>query len=281
MKWFLFVFISVFQSTTICAQEKAASLRALIVCDTSTPDFSKSSHADAQRMKESLEGIAYQTGLKLRLNLLEGNTLTAANIQHWVRSLPKSSKDVAFIYYSGHSARSTKQQGRWPALNVSSPNCNHQKGGFEVKIIEGIKKRHPRLAIILFDTYRKFITPEDGIILPQQNPVICKEKILPGLKTLFLRSKGFIIARSECTNQIGLGSLSAKPIGGVFTTSFLLALNSISTREATGWGCIRHMTFGILNESKAKQGGYFNVMHVRGPRFSQLAKAFSASTPKK
>ena len=102
MRWVLAIIFATSLGTILLAKEREICLRALILCDSATPTVKTVSYADALRMKKSLENIAYQLKLCPRIRTLVGKNLFFENVKKWVRSIPRSSRDVVFVYYSGY-----------------------------------------------------------------------------------------------------------------------------------------------------------------------------------
>jgi hypothetical protein len=101
MKWMLPIAIAISQGTNSFAQDKASSLRTLIIYDSSYSNLKESYAVDAQRMSKSLETIAYHAKLRFCLKVCEEKEVSLQFLQQKIKGISSSSRDVVFVYYAG------------------------------------------------------------------------------------------------------------------------------------------------------------------------------------
>lgn len=225
MHWH-FVFLLLFAPCTTLSGE---SLHALIACDTFS-DLRSSTKKDIAHVKTALHEISIQTGLRLTTHLLHDDTLTADNVRAWIQSIEKKPTDVVVFYYSGHGFRSQNMQTQWPRLFFSK-----KRESFSSDILyEHLYVIRSRLVIIILDCCNTFLASKipEGLALTKNGSH--QKTPLPGLKTLFLRTRGIIMAAGSSPGEAAF----ALDSGGVFTNSFIQALSSETTSENSTWNNI-------------------------------------------
>jgi hypothetical protein len=216
-------------SSYTCFSEE--SIHALLACDTFS-DLRSSTKKDIAHLKTALREIAAHTGLRLSTHMLYGDTLTSKNVYAWAKKAQTLRADVLVFYYSGHGLRSHSQ---WPMLMFPS-----RKESFpSEKLYENLKTLHSRLIIILLDCCNNSppsAYPPIFLATPKQAQV--QKKHLPGLKPLFLKTQGIIMAVGASPGEAAY----AFDNGSVFTNSFIKALKKKAL--------IKHITWkGIFDEA--------------------------------
>ncbi len=185
-------------------------------------------------MKSILEHIAQETGLKLKIKILEGAELRVKNVSDWLVNLKRKSNDIVLFYYSGHGYRVATTKGKWP--NIYFPIKRQAIQGSW--IIDAIAKIKPRLSLILMDCCNS--VPVAGIVVPQiaKNSRIVKGPISPGFHKLFNEAKGMIIASSSSPGQNSFGIDK----GGVFTIVLINTLMNHAQESHISWETILQKT---------------------------------------
>ena len=231
----LFLFFSALLSVGfVAAKENKPCLKVLIAADTVTKNIRLGSISDVARMTKSFHGIAAQTGLRLRLTVLKDSKFNPQNIQSWIQTL--SSKDICFCYYTGHGVRVPQITSRWPCIVFPKKTSNKVKALAGSLLLKRIKKRHSRLAIIFFDCCNLPVSFKAASLSdPNQQLVIGKKPALPGLKNLFLHTKGMIAACAATQGEAALTVIRAEPQGGLFTTGFLATLHYFGQENNLSW----------------------------------------------
>lgn len=228
----------------LAARATKRQFKVLIAADTTTKNIRRGSVADLDRMKQSLRSIAAQTGLRLRLTVLQRDRLTSERINAWVQSL--SSSDISFCYYTGHGVRVAPSVDPWPCLALPVNNEGLTKAIPGSALLLAIKKRHPRLAIVFLDCCnRPVITKAISKTDFNKELIIKKKPALPGLKTLFLKSKGLIASCAATKGEAALTVVKGTPLGGGFTTGFLATLKHVGHKPSISWASVLETTSGL------------------------------------
>lgn len=257
MKWFVLL-LTVFAQGFLSAKGVKRQLKVLIAADTTTKNISPGSIADVDRMKKSFQGIAAQTGLRLRLTILQNTKLTPEHIGAWVRSL--SSSDISFCYYTGHGVRLPEITNQWPCIVLPATGLNKARAIPGSVILKAIKKRHPRLAIVFFDCCNRPVTAKTGEPTDfNKQLIIRKTPALPGLKTLFLKAKGIIATCAATRGEAALTVVRASPQGGLFTTGFLATLHHVGRDATASWPTVLGTTGEVCAKlANGTQHPFFN-----------------------
>jgi hypothetical protein len=239
MKW-LSITLIFFVQTLLPARESKPIFRALIACDITSKNIHKGSHADLVRMKKSCIAIAKQLGISSKLTVLQGKRFAAKNITKWIANIPSHSKDIIFFYYSGHGGRSPSLQDPWPFMVFPLKKNPHKAqsllGG---TVYRNLRQKNPRLSIIIFDSCNNIIRRKGPELLSQSIfPIITQHPALPGLKKLFLNTRGMITSCAAKPGETALTTVRGKVIGGVFTTGLLLSIKYFANQPNTNWNNI-------------------------------------------
>lgn len=239
MKW-LFL-LGLCSQGLLLARERPTTLQALLIRDTSVPDAKIASQADTKRMKQLLEIIGHQTNLRVKITTLDINCLGPTTFDAWLSSIQKN-KTIAFLYYSGRP-RTSAVPSSWPSITYHGCRCREGHPLSQDEFANRIQEYKPRLSFVIFDCYTRSVSHNDHVSLPRPVTIKTKSK-LANIKRLFLRHTGLIMATSVPVRDLRLCSTKQKPIGGVFTTSFLRGFLHVARSFRLGWSNITHVMYG-------------------------------------
>ena len=238
--------------------ENQPCLRALIVQDCSKTDVQIASAADAVRVKEAFAYIASQTGLHFQPTVIKAHELSKKAFQKWLKTIRPSKNEVALFYYSGQGTNTKKS--KWPSITLGKGFQLDEEG-----VAKQIKAAKPKLGVIVFDCYNRVIPAQNACRL-QRLPTLdlSKPRPLPGLKNIFRANKGIVLACSSPKVDRAFYSVQEPPIGGIFTTQFLLGLFGYTRDAWANWHNVRfamneaagiaHIKFRPLFEDRARGG---------------------------
>lgn len=223
------IVLLIFLCLSPCEVYAKQILSALIACDTYS-DLRTTTRKDTLHLRSALRSLCTHTDLRLKIHFLNGEALTAKNVDTWVRGIENAPSDIVFFYYSGHGRQANSTSTPWPYLlfpkNVET---------FPVEpLCERLEKLSSRLVIIILDCCNSIVRSK----LP--NPIsfafkgLPVKKSFPGLKTLFLKSQGRIIAAGA---KPGEDSYSLDN-GSFFTNSLIKALRTETTSAKVSWNSI-------------------------------------------
>jgi hypothetical protein len=149
------------------------------------------------------------------------------------------SKDV---YYSGHGYIDAPGI-QWPQLILLEKSTLGSNEEYMMIYFSGVnmqkdlRQLHNRLSIIFFDCCNG--DRNDAIRYklshPLYRPVLRKKYSLPGLESLFLKTKGLITVSSASPHEIAGCYSKAKPYGGIFTTGLLLSFIKCCKSSDATW----------------------------------------------
>lgn len=237
----IFYFL-IFLHGFIFAETSQPVLRVLILAETRIEsDIATGVKKDIAQMIQSLRVISKKIKYPLDLTVLKDTNFTAQSVKVWLSSLPQSSSDIIFFYYTGHGCCNMSHKP-WPALELSDTVI----GGYS--IVKYIKEHRHRLDIILFDSCNAWSDAEIEQDFKSSNFALSYEKHQPGLRELFLEQKALIIASAakpgEYSGLVNRGSRR----GSIFTNAFLVALKKYSKMNSASW----RKLFCLTNEIAIK-----------------------------
>lgn len=207
-------------------------LRALFACDTIS-DIKTSTRHDVSNLTKALQTIAKQTNLSLKIDSLEGKNLSLHRLNTKINSYAGKINGVFLFYYSGHGYRTEGMNSIWPRLYFPAK----KESVFAEEIAHRFRSLGARLVIILLDCCNNpAILKSQTVVLRPKGPEQVKN--LPGLKTLFLTGRGYVIASGSSPG----GFSFAYKTGSIFTTSFIDALADRCLTENTSWQAVLEQT---------------------------------------
>lgn len=226
----IFSFLCCVQATCLFANSSSHCLRAILVGDTLTSYTKFGIEKDISNMERSITVISRIIDAQLDLTILVGKAFTIENIRKWFLTLPHHSEDIIFFYYSGHGLKDGLSSP-WPVLQV----CHDGLLGGRA-IVECIRNNNSRLSIVLFDCCNCGPGDANHVTYVEKEPIYLQENYhLPGLKTLFLRTRGLIVACSASPGQISGMYNSGPSIGSIFTRQLCLAWKKCCKEKHITW----------------------------------------------
>lgn len=213
------------------------ALRAVIAVDTQAPRIQGSIAADLDHIEKSLYVIAQHLHLTPQIQVIKDQNCTVDSIKSAVLALKDYDNDILFFVYSGHG-NMDPYKSSWPVMYPTGGG-DFKSGLRASSIVKFFEKNEHRLTILLFDCCNKFISdgPYESVPRSSVSALTAKEH-LPGLKKLFLRSKGLIVGSgashgesSECANW-------GPEVGGVFLNGFLVSLKEKCGDKEVSWDSI-------------------------------------------
>jgi hypothetical protein len=231
-KYIVCLFI-ILQSCLAYGSEERPSLRAIILCDTVSSNIKKASFVDITNMKKMTKILARELKMKRRVTLVKGKHLTKAPLENWVNRLPFSSNDIVLFYYSGHGFRFDHDISAWPTFVLGHKKNNETLVGGE-SIYQEIRRRAPRLAIIMFDCCN-FAISSKKMIFPSKELFSFKKTKLPGIHTLFEHTRGIITITAASPGELAIAITGGKSVGSLFTSQFLRSLLQESRSSDASW----------------------------------------------
>ena len=201
-------------------------------------------------MKKSLSAIARHINYQPKIVTLHGKKLSSTRLYRWLGSIKNNTKDIVIFYFTGHGGRTFDQIEPLPIIMM--PMIKPKKTVlFErsTLISEKIKHKNPRLGICIFDCCNR-VPPKKNLITKNAlfTPVIPKNRSLPGLKTLFVKTRGFICIAAASPGQVMLTQVAGPQPGALLTTSLLHSLLLESKKTKTTWKKVCKATSAYLKD---------------------------------
>jgi hypothetical protein len=225
---FLFCFAAFLQSV-LFAESTTATLQALILAETSDESqIGLGVEKDIEHVSKALQTISKQIKYPLKLTVLRDSHFSTSSLQKWLVSLPQSTSNITFFYYSGHGV-ADRPRKEWPAMALSDAVLSGSS------VVEYLAKNRHRLDIVLFDCCN---TKADLDILhtfKSSASVLPFKKNMPGLKKLFLTSRALIVAAAAKRGEESGLFLAGPYAGSFFTNAFFLALKNCSQKNRVSW----------------------------------------------
>ncbi len=200
----------------LCAKE-TVNLYALIVTDPHTSPLSVMYEQDASTMQRHLQEISSRLGTRLHMQNFAGQETSKKKIARWVNSIPKSKKNIIFLYYVG--------KGVWENGSKRPSMCLVDRTLPQKEITQKLRTAKPKLVLSFFDCYDKVFTyqHETKLIKERDN---FKNKFTHA-KSLFLHAKGYIMGSSSSSPDSSYGIFyKDQPIGGFFSAMLFDSLKN-------------------------------------------------------
>jgi len=211
--------------------------------------------SDVSRMQKTLEVISKKIGCQLDMCTLVDDQFTSDDIQTWLEGLPKVSNDIVFFYYTGHGSKDGLAKP-WPVLCVWNKMSPYKALGGSA-VVNYLKQSKHRLTIILFDCCNgTYVDKNHFTHIPKGHEVMMQDTMtLPGLETLFLQTKGFIVGAAAAPREKSLCQLGV-PAGSVFSIELIKALIHYCSKEYSSWKKILAKTYqNSVKETEDDKGG--------------------------
>lgn len=194
-----------------------STIHMIIMADTLDESIGEDVQHDVENVMNEAKNISRYTGMKLNTVLIRDQKLNYKEVTRSLGNLKVGKNDAIFFYFSGHGYR-TEDKGNnpWPDLNLADGFT-----GIDFSlIVETLLKKNPRFILAIADSCNSFIDGDYSIHTyrgmkkaPQKNELQIRENY----KTLFLTSKGLVIASGSVPGDYGISIED----GGVFTLAFL------------------------------------------------------------
>lgn len=208
---------------------EAASLHAILVCDTDAISIGPSVEADYKNMLKEVKMISSQTGLKLNVTSFKKRDVHAGFFST-IKTLKVRADDVVLFYWSGHGYHSYAQNDIWPIFDFT-----YGETGLSLyDVTLALMQKSPRLIISIADCCNGYIDNSFQPIFRDGR----KNNSKNNYKKLFSNSRGVYISSGCVVGEysFGLNSSSAFlgiPAGGFFTNGFLQALHTLVKGSGT------------------------------------------------
>jgi hypothetical protein len=240
---------------TVLAPISASSaehLHALIACDTFSNLRAEVNNNKVNLLK-TLETIADQTGMSLHVTVLTGSNLTDKAIFAWADQVRQSPGGVALFSYSGHGFRTEATTEALPLLFFT-----RNTHAFRTDLLyHQLESAGPRLTVLLLDC----CNGPRGPRMPRGRPKSPMVQNLPGMKRLFLETKGNVVFMGAAPGGISWYNFGR---GGIFTSMFIRSLLEETQRPDASWQQLFNRTyqycrpqqqpFSLLNISPTEAG---------------------------
>lgn len=232
-----FFFLSIISFALFLQQTSAdaASLRAIIVCDTQADSIGKSVAADLTKVRQEVLKVSHYIGLEAKLSIFEKNNVNESVVSY-LEMQEVDPDDIVIFFFSGHGYRTESKVGNiWPNLYFTPIN----KGVDFYQIIQIINQKNPRLLIAIADccnnvmeeNYAPSVLKNGNLALRTNR----KDYTKHNYQTLFLKQAGTIIVSSSEPGEYSWATKS----GGLYTLALFESLNKeVMTTPVADWRII-------------------------------------------
>lgn len=201
------------------AAVQAATLHAIVVCDTHADEIEDSVEADYRNIRKEIKRISKYTKLKARIKRFTGKKVDS-DFLDTVKKLKVKSDDVVLFYWSGHGMRFESQEDPWPVFDFEHDSQVVSQN----TVTEELMSKNPRLLLSITDCCNDYAA-KSALVTYKRDKQISKENY----HTLFLDSSGTYIATAASPGEVSFGlngnsSDMDLPAGGFFTNALLESL---------------------------------------------------------
>lgn len=247
MKVLLSVIFFVIPSLLLSSHERV-TLRALLVTDTFAEETEKATVVDLEHMKKSLAALAHHLHAGLDVRVVKGSACSIRSIKKALFSLKEYTKDIVIFYYSGHGDKDPVGS-LWPVLY---PSCERDWTGLlGSSVVSFFQEHRHRFTMLLFESCNTSVCSGPYESVPKWRSLrITTDKSLPGLKRLFLKSRGLLIA---CGASHGEYGTCFDETGSVFTNGFFRSLNELCVKRGVSWAEIFSRTTCYCRDHGSKK----------------------------
>jgi hypothetical protein len=257
MKYLLFAFSLLF--TLLFRQVAYASkMHVLLAIGTSaSPQVQKAIDLDLKYMKEALLEVKNKLHLDINIKELSGQMLTDSGIHEWIKTLPLSPDDLAFLFYAGGAITvyssdtdepTDNSRQRWPSCDLAG---NDEIVDLEIYIDE-LYETKCRFRLLMADCCT-FTNSSSKSRKLHASHLMAGKALNPenkGYETLFLESNGMIATSAQVMNTHAW--VSSK--GSLFTETFLTYLKNEVQLPNPDWNHLFEKTFEAYD--KLQQNKY-------------------------
>ena len=228
----------------------AEHLYALIACDTLS-SLRMEVVSNKANMLKILETISSQTGLTLHTKILTGKDLTEKAIYAWLDEVREDPQGVALFSYSGHGYRTESCAESVPFLFFSEKAFTFRTDAFYHKL-ESVGQRLTILLLDCCNSYDRKRLHEKSLFQPNVRD-------LPGMKTLFLETRGTIIFMGAVPGETSWYYYGQ---GGVFTSSFIQSLFEETRKQDATWSSLFTRTYRLCAPRQQHPFSLLNISPV-------------------
>lgn len=218
-------------ASSVYAKTEDVSFHAILAVDIFAEDIQWSTIQDLAHVKKSVYSIAHQLGLKPDIQVIKAADCSVHNIKKALRSVVGYKDDIIMFYYSGHGNKDP-QNHPWPVMYPSQ--SVYGRGLLGASVVKYFKHHPHRLALVWMDCCNKHISPGPYASITKEPLVIGQNEHLPGLRHLFLESRGLVVGSGANHGEASIGLTD----GGVFTNALLSGLKIKCNNESVTWGDI-------------------------------------------
>jgi hypothetical protein len=194
----------------------------LLITGDSRGAIKSSVKKDIKRIYQETKIIASKVGLKRHFKGMRNGRLSSEAILQWIKKAKVKRSDVFFFYFSGHGIKS-EVDSKWPRLYFSK-----RRELLELKeVIGAIKRKRPRLAIILCDACNNVVHTARS----RSTPGILTGINANGFRRLFIKKKGSVVICAAKPNKVAWGGQN----GGLMTLGFFIQLRKEAEQPSPSW----------------------------------------------
>ena len=204
------------------------NLHAIVFANTTDPKIGESVLKDFYAFSVEVNAIAAATGLQLKSYNYKDDQCNNKNLRNVLGQLRTNKDDVIIFYYSGHGARSTKDNSEFPQMCLGS----HFDNDFYPleKVLKILNEQPARLKLVIGDCCNSIIPGVSPKNYETRSVTVLTKEPVGFYNGLFANNQGFLIASSS---KIGEASKCNKEIGGFFTASFLAVMEYYASKGMT------------------------------------------------
>jgi len=137
------VFVNLFEEATVrnlTPQEKTTQLFLIIVANTEDISIGSTCAVDKDATYKTFNTLATFLGIQFVPKVIYGKEFSKVNVDNAISSIKPNPNDIVIFYYSGHGFSNTKDNYRFPFLDLRD-NISQPFGGAYALNIEDIYKR--------------------------------------------------------------------------------------------------------------------------------------------
>lgn len=228
MKWLVVLLLALVLGSKGYGELSQGSLRVLLICDTHGAKLKECYKADLLKMQHAMQEVAQHAGLRYAETVMHHDAITERSVHQWIRTLSDVSNDTVLIYYVGEKAPPDACKERnipsrlTKGCDVQTKNKKERIQFYEIHKL--LKKKNPRLALVLFDCYDRIVkTPKTKHTINTNN---VKNGTTERYTLLFRKTRGIATVCSCFKYKHGYGIYNGNHAGGLLTDLFIEHLKS-------------------------------------------------------
>lgn len=218
----LFIFLLIVFTTELSAQ----AFHLLILADNKDPEVGYAAEKNMRNIEQSFSYIASVSTLPIHITKLASadNTLTRDHILKWIRNEHIKPDDIIILYYGGHGLRERESQSVWPSGAFLNEKRSMNIVEFS-EITEKLFSKQASLCLVLMDCCHVLIPKNFQVT--SESPTFDLKKFhnqisSDGIKKLFLKLRGFVIASSTSPTEVGWSTNLDMPNGTTLVDDALI-----------------------------------------------------------